>query len=229
MLADNGQLVPAIALQRSLLRERMAMRGPEHPLVVSMRNSLAVFLLMQRDFAGAEAELVPLLRVTRTLYGESAADTLMIEGNLAGALRQQGKVAEAGPYYRRALERARAAFGNDAPVTIAYRSNHAFWLLDDGQVDASLAEQRAALTASERVLGRAHPQTAEILRGMSEAERRLGQTVAARDHARQALQILTGIFGDADAPLRAARQTLASATPPADSREAEATTAVAQR
>ncbi|MCT8360589.1 serine/threonine-protein kinase [Xanthomonas citri pv. anacardii] len=218
-----------IALQRSLLRERMAMRGPEHPLVVSMRNSLAVFLLMQRDFAGAEAELVPLLRVTRTLYGESAADTLMIEGNLAGALRQQGKVAEAGPYYRRALERARAAFGNDAPATIAYRSNHAFWLLDDGQVEASLAEQRAALTASERVLGRAHPQTAEILRGMSEAERRLGQTMAARDHAQQALQILTGIFGDADAPLRAARQTLASATPTADSREAETTTSVAQR
>ncbi|SBV50280.1 serine/threonine kinase [Xanthomonas bromi] len=55
MLADNGQLASAIALQRSLLRERMAMRGPEHPLVISMRNSLAVFLLMQRDFAGAEA------------------------------------------------------------------------------------------------------------------------------------------------------------------------------
>ncbi|MFB0371362.1 tetratricopeptide repeat protein [Xanthomonas euvesicatoria] len=229
MLADNGQLVPAIALQRSLLRERMAMHGPEHPLVVSMRNSLAVFLLMQRDFAGAEAELVPLLQVARALYGESAAETLMVEGNLAGALRQQGKLAEAGPYYRRTLERARAAFGNDAPATIAYRSNHAFWLLDDGQVEASLAEQRAALAASERVLGRAHPQTAEILRGMSEAERRLGQTVAARDHAQQALQILTGIFGNADQPLRAARQTLALATPPVDTSEAQTTTSVAQR
>ncbi|SBV50281.1 serine/threonine kinase [Xanthomonas bromi] len=122
----------------------------------------------------------------------------MIEGNLAGALRQQGKLTEAGPYYRSAMERARAAFGNDAPATITYRSNHAFWLLDDGQVEASLAEQRAALIASERVLGRAHPQTAEILRGMSEAERRLGQT-------------------------------LALATPPADTAEAETATSVAQR
>lgn len=94
---------------------------------------------------------------------------------------------------------------------------------------ASLAEQRAALAASERVLGRAHPQTAEILRGMSEAERRLGQTVAARDHAQQALQILTGIFGNADQPLRAARQTLALATPPVDTSEAQTTTSVAQR
>ncbi|MFC7520010.1 tetratricopeptide repeat protein [Xanthomonas populi] len=74
-------------------------------------------------------------------------------------------------------------------------------------MDASLAEQRAALASSLRVLGRAHPQTAEILRGMSEAERRLGQSVASRDHAEQALQILTGIFGNAEEPLRAAGQT----------------------
>ncbi|MGK3147511.1 tetratricopeptide repeat protein [Xanthomonas phaseoli pv. dieffenbachiae] len=94
-----------------------------------------------------------------------------------------------------------------------------------------MAEQRAALAASERVLGGAHPQTAEILRGMSEAERRLGQTVAARDHAQQALQILAGMFGNADAPLRAARQTLALALakPSPDTREAETTTSVAQR
>ncbi|KTF30358.1 hypothetical protein LMG919_21245, partial [Xanthomonas vesicatoria] len=91
----------------------------------------------------------------------------------------------------------------------------------------SLAEQRAALATSERVLGHAHPQTAEILRGMSEAERTLGQTAAARAHAQQAVQVLTGIFGDAEAPLRAARQTLALAEPAASS--VEATTAVARR
>lgn len=232
ILADVGQLAPAIALQRSLLRERMAARGPEHPLVLSMRNSLAVFLLMQRDFAAAEAELVPLLRITRGLYGDNAADTLMVEGNLAGALRQQGKLAEAGPHYRAAMERARAAFGDDARATITYRSNHAFWLLDAGQVQASLDEQRASLASALRVLGRAHPQTAEILRGMSEAERRLGQSGAARDHAQQAVQLLTGIYGDAEEPLRAARQTLALAvaakTLPATS-STETTTAVAQR
>ncbi|WP_184620821.1 serine/threonine-protein kinase [Xanthomonas sp. 3058] len=213
MLADTGQLLPAITLQRGLLRERIALRGPEHPLTLAMRNSLAVFLLRQRNFSAAEAELAPLLGVMRTLYGEHAADTLMVQANLADALRQQGKLAEAGAHYRAAMERARAAFGSDAPATIAYRSNHAFWLLDDGQVEAALDEQRAALAASLRGLGRAHPQTAEILRGMSEAERRLGQTVAARDHARQALQILTGIFGDAEEPLRAARQTLALIEP----------------
>ncbi|NIJ78425.1 non-specific serine/threonine protein kinase/serine/threonine-protein kinase [Xanthomonas campestris] len=232
ILADVGQLVPAIALQRSLLRERIAMRGPEHPLVLSMRNSLAVFLLMQRDFAAAEAELASLLRLTRKLYGDNAADTLMVESNLAHALRQQGKLAEAGPHYRATLERASALFGDDAPATITYRSNHAFWLLDDGQLDASLAEQRAALATSLRVLGRAHPQTAEILRGLSEAERRLGQMAAARDHAEQALQILTGIYGDAEEPLRAVRQTLALVAPakalPATS-SVETTTSVAQR
>lgn len=202
LLADVGQLLPAIALQRSLLRERIAMRGLEHPLVLSMRNSLAVFLLMQRDFAAAETELASLLRLTRKLYGDNAADTLMVESNLADALRQQGKLADAGPHYRAILERARTLFGDDAPATIGYRSNHALWLLDDGQLDASLAEQRASLASSMRVLGRTHPQTAEILRGLSEAERRLGQLAAARDHAQQALQILTGIYGDTEQPLR---------------------------
>ncbi|MFC7520009.1 tetratricopeptide repeat protein [Xanthomonas populi] len=72
-----------------------------------MRNSLAVFLLMQRDFAAAETELASLLRVTRKLYGDNAADTLMVESNLAGTLRQQGKLADAGPHCRAAMERAR--------------------------------------------------------------------------------------------------------------------------
>ncbi|WP_115577891.1 serine/threonine-protein kinase [Xanthomonas campestris] len=232
MLAETGQLVDAITLQRSLLRERIAMRGPEHPYVVSMRNSLAVSLLMQRDFAAAEAELAPLLRTTRKLYGARASDTLMVEGNLAGALRQQGKVAEAGPHYRAALEGARAVFGEAAPNTIAYRSNHAFWLLDAGQPAASLSEQQAALATALRVLGRAHPQTAEILRGMAEAERVLGRPVAAREHAQQSLQILTGIYGDAEAPLQAARQTLAAldaAALPAEVAGVDAAPRVAER
>ncbi|WP_184650833.1 protein kinase domain-containing protein [Xanthomonas euroxanthea] len=232
ILADVGQLTPAIALQRSLLRERVAAHGPDHPLVVPMRNSLAMFLLMQRDFAAAETELAALLRVTGKLYGDNAADTLMVEGNLAHALRQQGKLAEAGPHYRAAMERARTVFGDDAQATITYRSNHALWLLDAGQVDAALAEQRASLASSLRVLGRAHPQTAEILRGMSEAERRLGQRAAARAHAQQALQILTGIYGDAEEPLRAARLTLAQVTPasaPPATASAPNTAAVAQR
>ncbi|WP_425509524.1 protein kinase domain-containing protein [Xanthomonas maliensis] len=211
MLADSGQLAPAIALQRSLLRTRTALQGPDHPAVLSLRNSLAVSLLLQRDFAAAEAELTPLLRITRKLYGDDALDTLMVEGNLAGALRQQGKIAAAGPYYRAAWQRARVVFGEDAPRTITFRSNHAFWLLDDGQAEAALAEQTAALAAALRVLGRNHQQTAEILRGMSEAERALGRLPAARAHATEAVQILTTIYGDADAPLRAARHTLASA------------------
>ncbi|WP_355505976.1 serine/threonine-protein kinase [Xanthomonas cannabis] len=193
MLAEVGQLAPAITLQRALLRERIALDGPEHPFTLSMRNSLSVYLLMQRDYAGAEAELAPLLQVSRKRYGDNAIDTLTVEGNLAGALRQQGKVAEAGPHYRAVLDRARAVLGDDAPETIAFRSNHAFWLLDAGQAAQSLAEQRATLAASLRVLGRVHPQTAEILRGMSEAERTLGQVVAARDHAQQAVQISTGL------------------------------------
>nr|WP_244813304.1 tetratricopeptide repeat protein [Xanthomonas euroxanthea] len=99
-------------------------------------------------------------------------------------------------------------------------------------MDAALAEQRALLASSLRVLGRGHPQTAEILRGMSEAERRLGQRAAARAHAQQALQILTGIYGDAEEPLRAARLTLAQVTPasaPPATASAPNTAAVAQR
>lgn len=83
-----------------------------------------------------------------------------------------------------------------------------------------------------RVLGRTHPQTAEILRGPSEAERRLGQLAAARDHAQQALQILTGIYGDTEQPLRAARQTLALVAPAkalAATSSAETMESVAQR
>ncbi|WDM67463.1 protein kinase domain-containing protein [Xanthomonas cucurbitae] len=209
MLAESGQLPPAIALQRSLLRERIALHGAAHPLALSMRNTLAQWLLMQHDFAGAETELTALLQITDTLYGDTAADTLMAQANLAGALRQQGKLAQAGPHYRAALERARVAFGEDAPATITYRSHHADWLHAVGRVAEALAEQRMALASSLRVLGRAHPQTAEILRGMADAEQALGRSADARAHALQAAQILAGMHGAGAASLPAARPVLA--------------------
>jgi non-specific serine/threonine protein kinase/serine/threonine-protein kinase len=138
----------------------------------------------------------------------------MIYNNLAGALRQQGKVAESGPYYRKALDNARALYGEDNTTTIMARSNHAFWLLDDGQADLAAAEQRAALANAERILGGKHEVTAEILRGLAEAEIALGQRTQARAHAERARAILVGLYGDAPGPLAQVRETMAKLDTP---------------
>lgn len=213
-LADGGEYDRAIALIRALIVRRSVRLGAKHPLTLSMRNSLAVYLLMKRDYPAAERELRALQPVVIGLYGENGWDAQMIYNNLAGALRQQGKVAESGPYYRKALDNARALYGEDNMTTIMARTNHAFWLLDDGQADLAAAEQRAALANAERMLGGKHEVTAEILRGLAEAEIALGQRTPARAHAERAREILVGLYGDAPGPLAQVRETLAKLDAP---------------
>ncbi|WP_369935090.1 protein kinase domain-containing protein [Xanthomonas tesorieronis] len=213
-LADGGDYDQAIALIRDLIARRSARLGADHPLTLSMRNSLAVYLLMKRDYPAAERELKALQPIMIRLYGENGWDTQMIYNNLAGALRQQGKVAESGPYYRKALDSARTRYPEDHPTTIMARTNHAFWLLDDGQAQAAAAEQRAALADAERVLGGKHEVTAEILRGLAEAEIALGQREQARAHAERTRDILVGLYGDAPGPLAQVRETLAKLDAP---------------
>ncbi|MBN6149154.1 serine/threonine protein kinase [Xanthomonas sp. AmX2] len=208
-LADGGAYDAAIALTGELIRRRSARLGADHPLTLSLRNSLAVYLLMKRDFAAAETQLKAMLPVFVRLYGANGVDTLMIHANLAGALRQQGKLTESGPHYRAALHGWRAKYGDEHLSSIIARTNHAFWLLDDGQPQRSAAEQRAALASAERAVGERHAVTAEILRGLAEAEIALGQPVPARGHAERARGILIGLYGDADGPLASVRETLA--------------------
>ena len=142
-------------------------------------------------------------------YGEDSSMLAMVHNNLGGALRQQGKVEEAGPHYRFAYEFNLAHNGPEAPNTFMARHNLANWLLDDGQIQKAYEEQQACLEVSERIFGADHNVTSEILRGLGMAQLALGELREARGSLERSLAIKTEIYGDAEGPLARLQENLA--------------------
>ncbi len=210
VLSSTGGQRQAIAMLRDLVQRRARLEGPDHPLTLVTRRDLAIAYLYQRDFAAAEVQLQQVVGAYRRLYGENNSYTAFARGMLAGALRQQGKLEESGPHYRAAMEWSIAHSGPESLDTLVNRHNHANWLLAAGRTRESQQEQRALLEIAERTLSRDHPVTAEILRGLAEAELALGDIVGARVHAQAALAAMRAVYGDGrDDPLRSVRETLA--------------------
>jgi len=212
LMSDAGQYDEAIALLQEMISRRTEDLGSDHPRVLNMRLSLAVFHLQKRDYAGAEPLLKSMLEPVASQFGEDSPMLAMVHANLAGALRQQGndaKIAEAGPHYRYALDYALKHEGHEAPMTIMARGNHANWLLDDRQPQRALEEQRAVLALSEKVFGPEHDVTAEVLRGLGQAQTALGDFRDARASLERSLAILVKIHGNAEGPLARIRESIA--------------------
>lgn len=150
--------------------------------------------------------LVRFLR-RRIRIQEDAEDAA--QAMLASSLRQQGKVAEAGPYYRRAMEWNIERFGAEALPALPVRHNHANWLLSDGQPEAAAAEQRALLEIARSSFGETHHLTRHVLRELAEAELVLGRLDDARRNALAALEATREAAGENDGATRDVRETLA--------------------
>ncbi len=65
--------------------------------------------------------------------------TLALTLNMSGALRQQGKIAESGPYYRRAYDGFRVKYGQDLLRTLIAQNNFANYLIDDAKAAEAVA------------------------------------------------------------------------------------------
>lgn len=209
MLSTSGDYPQSIALMDEVVQRRTRINGPDHALTLVARRDLVTTRLRMRDFAGAEPELRQLLAAYERMYGVDNAYPMGVRGMLGSALREQGKVDEAGPYYRASMEWSAKRYGPESMSTLVARHNHANWLLAAGQARQSRDEQKALLALADRNLGRANHVTAEVLRGLAEAELVLGQSGNALLHANAALQAMRQVYGDQhEGALRDARSTL---------------------
>lgn len=208
-LAESGDYDKATVLLKDIIRLRSHKLGSEHPQTLLVRQDLTITQLQQRDFAAAEPELRHLVAAFTRLYGKDSGYAVNVRSMLGSALRELGKVEEAGPHYRAAMEWHVAHSGAEAFSSVITRHNHANWLLAAGHARESEQEQRALLEIADRTLSRNHPVTAEILRGLAEAELAQGRIGPARDHAQAAVAAMRAVHGDAaDGPLRSVRETL---------------------
>ncbi|WP_303748021.1 serine/threonine-protein kinase [Stenotrophomonas pigmentata] len=209
LLSTSGDYTQSIALMDDVVRRRTHINGLDHPLTLVARRDLVTTRLRMRDFAGAEPELRQLLAAYERIYGPDNGYPIGVRGMLGSALREQGKVQEAGPHYRATMEWNARRFGPESQSTVVARHNHANWLLAAGQASASRDEQRALLAIADRSLGRANHVTAEILRGLAEAELAMGERINAHEHASAALAAMREVYGDQhEGALRDVRATL---------------------
>jgi tetratricopeptide (TPR) repeat protein len=79
--------------------------------------------------------------------------------NMGFLLQGQGKLDQAEPYYREALEKRRRVLGEEHPNTLISISNMGFLLHSQGNFAEAEPYVREALEKSRRVLGDEHPST----------------------------------------------------------------------
>jgi len=149
--------------------------GAGHPLLLSMLNSAAVLYSEQRNYPVAGQLLAELLPKVVRVFGEQHAMTLSVTVNLAGALRQAGKLTQSGPYYERAYQLAKSLYGDDHLRSHIASSNYGNYLTASGNPNQAEPLQRAALAGMIKAFGAEHMYAAEMQRGLAETLIALGQ------------------------------------------------------
>ena len=182
-------------VERALSEVLSRIDGVAHPKTLRVRNSLAVLFLEAKRYADAERVLKAALPDYEKTYGPDHSATLGLIGNLGGALRQGGKVAESGAYYRRAAEGFSAKLGDQHPRAIMTRHNYGNYQLDAGDAEASLETQRTVYARAVQTFGNEHPVVAEILEGWGKAATALGHWDEAQARLDESLAMKTRIYG----------------------------------
>src|SRR5262245_43734888 len=126
--------------------------------------------------------------------------------NMGFLLQRQGKLAEAEPFVREALERRRRILGDDHAQTLASISNLASLLRLQGHFTEAEPLFREVLERRRRTLGDDHPDTLGAIGNMGSLMHAQGKLAEAEPYYREALEKRRRILGDEH------RETLISTT-----------------
>lgn len=159
------------------------------------QNSLAIVYLRAQRYADAEALLRTMLPAARKRFGDNTFKTINVTALLASALRKGGKLDESEQYYKLALERSTAVYGEDAVMTLNYAANYAAFLVEKGEAADALARVDAVLAKLEKALGAEHVALAETQRIRGRALTALGRKAEALTAWQRALAIDRRVFG----------------------------------
>ena len=167
-----GRYAEAEAVFKEVVARNTEKYGAEDPKTLDVLNNFAILYLESHRYADGAAILQKMLPICEKIYGPEHGFTLNIVSNLGGALRQQGtpeKIAESGPYYKRALDGEIKKYGEKHPNTIRARHNYGNYLLDVGDVEGAISTQQRAVADAREKFGDKHPVTAELEFGLGKA------------------------------------------------------------
>jgi tetratricopeptide (TPR) repeat protein len=171
--------------------------GPEHPLLARPLNSLGSWLLG----TGKADQAVPLFERAIAVTGKGdrapAPDRAMFQQNLAVALDEQGRHAEAEPILRAASHALEASLGKDHPDVARARHNLASNLVAQGR----LADGRKLAETILAMKGENGPIRIEAMHLLGDIAERAGRGREALERFEKALEMAEA--GQAPAFLRA--------------------------
>jgi hypothetical protein len=116
----------------------------------------------------AETMSKEVLVVRKQVLGEEHPSTLIASSNLAGALFNQGKHAEAEPIFREVLVVQKRVLGEEHPSTLHTASKLASTLCNQGKFTEAETMFKEVLVVQKRVLGEEHPNTLHTVRNQTQ-------------------------------------------------------------
>ncbi|CAN5632702.1 hypothetical protein BH09PLA1_BH09PLA1_06380 [soil metagenome] len=169
----------------------------DKPLVeAAVRISIALSYISigRADLGVHHAQTALALR--RRVLGDDHPDTLQSIGDMGYLLQAQGKLSEAEPLYREALERYRRVLGDDHPGTLISISNMGALLQAEGKLSEAEPVLREALERSRRVLGHDRLGTLDSINNMGSLLQEQGKLSEAEPLWREALEGYRRVLGD---------------------------------
>ncbi len=212
ILRGLGRLPESEALHRHALEVRLRLLGDNHPLTRTSRNGLSA-TLHDRGVAasnhGSYAEAEARLREAATLGAQARGDADPAVGNtranLAHVLKAQGKLEEAEPLFRQALE-ALSHGKADNPIHTRHRTfalvDYAVLLHGLGRLEEGERHLRQGVDLERQLLAR-DPASREVASRLLNALSwlvahldDLGQVAECEQVARQMLELASKTWGD---------------------------------
>ncbi len=191
----QGLYAEATPLAQTIVEERTARQGAEHPATLESVNNLAVLLYTKGDLSGAEALYRRAVQAQGRTLGAEHPDTLTSVLRLGIVLHGKGNLAKAEPLYRRALEAVERTLGAEHPLTLKSVNNLGILLKDKRDLSGAEPLCRRALEAMERTLGAEHPATLTSVNNLAALLDSKGDLSGAELLYRRALEAMERTLG----------------------------------
>jgi len=228
-LEAQGRTAEALELKKETLVLLTELYGPEHPIVATVRNNIAITLHRMGEYEAAEPLYREALEIQERVLGIDNSGTADSLTNLGRLLMDQDRYQEAEPYIRRAAAIRQRDVEPTQFARIAAEINLASLQLGLDEIDESVAGYRSALERFDSLVGPTHNATARVQCLLGIAVHRQGDLNEAEQLLRQALatQTANGVPETIEAETRdglesvlrdqgktAEADTLLAATPP---------------
>jgi len=196
-LYEQGRYEQAIAAETQALRAAESMYGPEHAVVATMLNFLAILYGQHGESQQAEPVYLRALKIREKLLGPEHPDVATTLGSLGASYLEQGRYAQAEPLLKRALAIQEKTLGRDHPKTAQHLNNLAGLYQALGHYAQAEPLLQRALAIQEKALGPEHPDVALALNSLAGLYSSRGQFAQAETLMKRALSIYEKALGAA--------------------------------